>query len=411
MEIKNVLDKVAEIDGKLSGKLTEIEAKMAEGNFATPEQVNEIKSLVDAANAAAGETRSSIEKLETEFKKAMTEKRSVELKSASDYIAAEIMEKKELFHSNMSASMGKLFEVKSGPAVMTFGSSATGKPSVDLRTEIVGPIRRRTHIRELLPMGVTSAQLYQYIQEDNATQEGTALGQVEGADKAFIQMKIAQKDAKVDTLAAFVRVSRQMLDDVVGLSSYLGRRLPQEILLREDLEVLNGTGSNPFTYTGIKQNAETAPNLGAKFSNHVAQEWDVLLRAAASQKALNFEVNGILLNPADFGALTTVKGVDGQYVAPVQFVNNQVFLRGIPVFESSAVEAGKYFLGDWTQAEMVMREGLSVGFFEQDQDNVIKNLVTVRGEERFALPIYQPKAFIFGDFAAGIAALNPIASS
>ena len=405
MEIKDLVSKVEGIDGKITEKLNTIEAKMKEGNFATPEQINEVKSLVDQANAAHGETRSSLEKLQTEFKKAQTEGRKMEIKSAADAIREQVMEKKEMFNQNMGYA-GKLFEVKS-PAIMTFGSSASGKPSVDLRTEIISPIRRKTHIRELLPMGATSAQLYQYIQEDNATQEGTALGQTEGSDKAFLQMKIAQKDAKVDTLAAFVRVSRQMLDDVVGLASYLGRRLPQEILLREDLEILNGTGSSPFTYTGIKQDANSTPNLGAAFATAVAQEWDVLLRAAASQKGLNFDVNGILLNPVDFGALTTVKGTDGQYVAPIQFVNNQVFLRGIPVFESSAVEAGKYFLGDWTQAEMVMREGLSVGFFEQDQDNVIKNLVTVRGEERFALPIYQPKAFIFGDFAAGIAALNP----
>ena len=402
MEIKEIVDGMKNLDTKVTEKLKNIEEKMKEGNFATPEQINEVKQLVEAANAANGETRKSLEEVETKFKKAQAEKKAVEVNTVQKAIAHEIMEKKELFHERMGY-VGKFFDVKS-PAVMTFGSSTTGKPSIDLRTDIIEPIRRRTHVRQLFRMGQTSAQLYQYIQETNDSQEGTVTGQTEGSDKAFLQFKIDQKDAKVETLPAFVRVSRQMLDDVVGLSSYLSRRLPEEILVREDLELLNGTGSSPFIFTGVSENAQDSPAYGATLE--AAQEWDVLLRAAAFQKANNYDVTGILLNPSDFGALTTVKGTDGQYVAPIQFVGGQAFLRGVPIFESSAVTAGTYFLGDWAKAEMVMREGLSVGFFEEDQDNVIKNLVTVRAEERFAFPIFQPEAFVVDTFANGIAALT-----
>lgn len=404
MEIKEIVDGMKNLDTKVTEKLKNIEEKMKEGNYATPEQINEVKKLVEDANAANGETRKSLEEVETKIKKAQAEKKSVELNTVSKQLAHEIMEKKELFHEKMGM-VGKAFEIKA-PAVMTFGSSSTGKPSVDLNTEIIAPIRRRSHVRQLLSMGATSAQLYQYIQETNASQEGAAAGQTEGTDKAFLQFKIDQKDAKVETLAAYVRVTRQMLDDVVGLSSYLSRRLPQEILVREDLELLNGTGTGAFTFTGIAANAQDTPSYGATLE--AAQQWDVLLRAAAFQKANNYDVTGILLNPSDFGALTTVKGTDGQYVAPIQFVGGQAFLRGVPVFESSAVTAGSYFLGDWDQAVMVMREGLSVGFFDQDQDNVIKNLVTVRGEERFAFPIFQPEAFVVDTFANGIAALTAL---
>jgi len=261
MEIKEIVDGMKNLDTKVTEKLKNIEEKMKEGNFATPEQINEVKQLVEAANAANGETRKSLEEVETKFKKAQAEKKAVEVNTVQKAIAHEIMEKKELFHERMG-NIGKAFDIKS-PAVMTFGSSATGKPSIDLRTDIIEPIRRRTHVRQLLPMGQTSAQLYQYIQETNESQEGAAAGQTEGSDKAFLQFKIDQKDAKVETLAAFVRVSRQMLDDVVGLSSYLSRRLPEEILVREDLELLNGTGSSPFTFTGIAENAQDTPAYGA----------------------------------------------------------------------------------------------------------------------------------------------------
>ena len=51
---------------------------------------------------------------------------------------------------------------------------------------------------------------------------------------------------------------------------------------------------------------------------------------------------------------------------------------------------------------MFERQGMTVEVFREDRDNVPKNLVTFRIEERIALPIYLPKGIQYiSTFASG----------
>jgi UDP-N-acetylenolpyruvoylglucosamine reductase len=50
-------------------------------------------------------------------------------------------------------------------------------------------------------------------------------------------------------------------------------------------------------------------------------------------------------------------------------------------------------------ANLIIREPQKVEFFFEDSDNVRKNKVTVRIEERVAFPIYGDNYFLVGEFA------------
>ncbi len=47
-------------------------------------------------------------------------------------------------------------------------------------------------------------------------------------------------DAPAQYIAGFVRISRQMLDDVPAMTSFLQARLLEKYLLAEDAQLLNG---------------------------------------------------------------------------------------------------------------------------------------------------------------------------
>ena len=53
-----------------------------------------------------------------------------------------------------------------------------------------------------------------------------------------------------------------------------------------------------------------------------------------------------------------------------------------------------------------MREGVSVRFYDQNEDDAIYNLVTVVIEERLTVVVDRADRIIYGDFSDGRAALE-----
>ena len=59
--------------------------------------------------------------------------------------------------------------------------------------------------------------------------------------------------------------------------------------------------------------------------------------------------------------------------------------------------AGKFLVGDFNQAATLWtRQGMTVEMFEQDSDNVQKNLVTIRAERRLGFGVERVKAMCGG---------------
>jgi HK97 family phage major capsid protein len=79
--------------------------------------------------------------------------------------------------------------------------------------------------------------------------------------------------------------------------------------------------------------------------------------------------------------------------------DGQLSIAGIPIFKSTAITADKFLVGDWSMgAQIMQRNGISVQFFDQDGNNAVENMITVRVEARIAFPIYYAGAFVYGDF-------------
>ena len=72
-----------------------------------------------------------------------------------------------------------------------------------------------------------------------------------------------------------------------------------------------------------------------------------------------------------------------------------VAVAGVPVYMLNGMTGTKTFVGDWSRLKIVQANGLSVNFFEQDADNVTKNLITVRAEADVALANLRPDAFLY----------------
>ena len=71
----------------------------------------------------------------------------------------------------------------------------------------------------------------------------------------------------------------------------------------------------------------------------------------------------------------------------------------LPVVDSSAMPAGDFMVGAFNIAAQVFdREDANIQVSTEDGDNFIKNMVTIRAEERLALIVFRPESFVYGTF-------------
>jgi HK97 family phage major capsid protein len=170
----------------------------------------------------------------------------------------------------------------------------------------------------------------------------------------------------------------------------------------EDSQILYGSG--------IGQNLHGVATDGSAYVNvpfgTLINRFDVLAAAVVQTTKDEYTPNAILINPSDYLRLVSVKETTGAYALPsyVSMAGGQMFILGVPVYSINAVTAGDFFVGDWALGtQLFVRQGVTLEFFEQDADNVTKNFVTVRVEERIALAVYNSKALVYGTFAAALA--------
>jgi HK97 family phage major capsid protein len=202
------------------------------------------------------------------------------------------------------------------------------------------------------------------------------------------------KDAAAQYIAGYVRISRQMLDDIPAMTSFLQSRLLEKYLIAEDAQILSGDGTAP--------NLQGILGVATAATGAATVDVEQLVQAIAQLESSNYSATGIMVNPTDWAAIMNTKNTNAAYSLPASTVvttDGNVSIAGIPLYKSTAIAVDKFLVGDWAMGAQIMQnQGISVQFSEMDGDNFTKNLITVRVEARIALPIYYAGAFVYGDF-------------
>jgi len=191
-----------------------------------------------------------------------------------------------------------------------------------------------------------------------------------------------------------------MLEDVDGLTSYIYTRLPSKLKNKEDYQLLYGTGSSEIS--GLITNATA---YSENLADAAVQLIDVLADGVRQCKVAEYMPTAILMNPADVTKyLLLEKDSTNRYLSPWVFTNETPTIAGVPVLQTTAITAGAFFIGDFSQAGQIFdRRQATIEITNTNEDNFVKGMLTVRAAERLALAIYRPSAFIYGTIAAALA--------
>lgn len=391
METKEQLEKIASENAAARKELNERIEAITKGQADHKDQVDKLTDLVKEVQGKGEDAQKHANDLDVRLKElqknGMSQAKAAEL-TVQEAMAKAVVENKEFEDFKSAPSVHKGIKLPNmltkAVGTMTFSASTTGDVAEQTRLPILPDVDRPNRVRNFIPIGSMIGDSVRFAKVTGG--EGTAANQTEGDAKAQIDKDLAEQTFNAQVIADFARISTQMLDDISGMTSYLSYELTRLLMNQEDSQLLTGTGSGTNLF-GLAAAAADANDLSTTANWEDPNYWDCIQAGAGYLASQDFMADCILVNPTDFFQMTGAKGSNGQYVAPFYFdpAANTYTLFGVPVYHSSAVAEGTFYVWDKTAASQIFqRSAPSVQFFPQDSDNAQKNLVTVRVEERLA---------------------------
>lgn len=363
---------------------------------------NSIKELADQALTGVNEAKSRMDEMEQKM-----EARMKRVQSEAKSLGAQVLDNDSV-KAMMAAGKGRVSVDVDSKAIIsgltTDADGSAGDLVVEQRVGLVPGVERRLTIRDLLMPGRTSSSSIQYPKETGFTNSADTHTETAGTAKPQSEIKFDLVTSNVTTIAHWVLATRQILDDAPMLQSYIDGRLRYGLKLVEEDQLLNGGGTGTDLNGIYTQASASTANLAVV---DAPTKIDVI-RIAMLQAALaEFPPNGVVLHPTDWAGIETTKDTAGAYIIGNPQDSAQPRLWGLPVVATQAMTVDKFLVGSFGMgAQIFDRSDASVEISTEDSDNFRKNLVTILCEERLALAVYRPEAFVKGDFSDQITDLT-----
>jgi HK97 family phage major capsid protein len=278
-------------------------------------------------------------------------------------------------------------------ALTSDSGSAGALAPADRQTDAVMLPRQPTRIRSLLSARPTQAGVIEYPRQD--ARDLNAASVSEGTLKPESTMSFEMVTASVTTIAHWTKASKQILADAPQLQALIDGELRYGLELEEEAQILLGDGSG----TQLEGIIPLATAFSETFQPEMMQRIDTLRLAMLQARLALYPVTGFVLHPTDWARIETTKDQEGRYVVGAPKDGTTPTLWGVPVVESDSITAGHFLTGAFgLGAQLYDREQASVMISTEDGDNFRYNMVTILAEERVALTVSRPSAFVYGAF-------------
>lgn len=395
MDVKDIKDAVdlgfKEFESKVDDKFKE----QFESAKAAIVQVMESKGYqsVEQVEEALKLKMKGLEETILELKKNSLQATQEGKKSFKNIVGSSLEDNKEV--------LGKLANKQSNEAVFVLTKAAEDLDPANWAGDsydIAASERRGLHefpfmpiwLRNLFPNSTTTKGVIHYIVE-NGEVGAAAIWDGSPANASLVAKPgeaplFDDATTIVQWIAGITRVKREMLEDVEWLRSYISRTLltgRKGLWVAENTVILAALDAASTPYDGDATN-----------------QLEMIVDAAFGQLKDNYyNPTVILMNNRDAVKYINFNKASGsgEYDAPIGIVaviGGQLYIGGVPVVSTPGIPAGDAYVIDGNATEFISRMSPEVRAFEEDRDNVIKNLVTFRAEERVAFLVYDEKAVI-----------------
>lgn len=277
--------------------------------------------------------------------------------------------------------------------------------TVDVPGQIIAPTRlpgidqtpkQRLFIRDLIAPGRTQSNTIYYVKQTGFTNNAAVVP--ENTTKPYSDIAFAEETTPVRTIAHMFKASKQILDDFAQLQSTVDAEMRYGLKYVEEQEILFGDGTGAHLKGIIPQAVAFDPALAVEKQTGI----DVLRLAMLQAQLARFPASGHVLHFTDWARIELTKDELGRYILanPAQLTTPTLW--ALPVVATEANQfLGKFLTGAFNSgAQLFDREDANVVISTENADDFEKNMISIRCEERLALAVYRPEAFVFGSLTA-----------
>lgn len=208
----------------------------------------------------------------------------------------------------------------------------------------------------------------------------------EGAKKPQNSTSFTPTTLALSKLAAYIKETDEIVDDAAFLASEVQNSLIYQLGSVEDGFVIEAIGNTD--------------GIGAVEYTDFA---DGILEAILKVKNDSaYEASVVIVNPSDLYTLLTAKDKNGQYLGGGYFTgaygnggyNMPTSIWGKTVFASAKIPQGGAIVAAREAVKVYKKGGLAVKLYDQNEDDAIKNCVTLLAEERLAVAVVDLKGVV-----------------
>jgi hypothetical protein len=270
---------------------------------------------------------------------------------------------------------------------MTPSNNLTGQGFVNYNGRQVILPAQKVNARDLVP--TVRSETGTYVTFRESAGEGSISRQsAPGAAKTQIDFDFARVEVVSEYIAGFTRFAKQLMRQLPFLQNTLPRLLQREFYKVENRRFWDIISTAYAAGGPTATSTETVDIL--EIMDTITQLWDSDYEASYGllrYTALNRVNKWLLQNGAYAGAGGVISSADGA-----------IRVNGTPILPVTFIPSfDKFLTFDRNYVERIEVESLAIEFFEQDDDNVQKNLITARIECYEEFNAMQPAAIIIRD--------------
>lgn len=357
----------------------------------TKAAVDEMALKFNTLSEAEKTLKAQLGELEQEFARLPTQAQAGKRTS----VGAEVIKSEALAEFAKSVQGNRRISVPVSAALL----------STDVADGVVEPQRlpgidvmpkQRLFLRDLIASGRTTSPAIFWVQQTGFTNNAAAVGENPSGGKPYSEIAFDTKITPVTTIAHMFKASKQILDDFAQLQSTVDAEMRYGLKYVEEQEMLFGDGTGVHLHGIVPQ----ATAFSAAFAPEAMTQIDELRLAMLQAQLARLPASGHVLHFTDWAKIELTKDTLGRYIIGNPLSVAGPTLWGLPVVSTEiAAFQGKFLTGAFqTAAQIFDREDANVVISTENADDFEKNMISIRCEERLALAVKRPEAFIYGTF-------------